>query len=226
MNAVEIAACIASIIAIGIGILAIWLSIVFYRMTTELSGSTKEAAKDISASVNRLETLFNTLYADTFSMMKETVTDMRKHIWPENVEVGEKISDEVEKRADEKVKGLKEVFDKEVTGLLEMQSRTDAKVENIKGDLEKIFDRVIDQSRRVEIEARQETLREIILRELRFLHKHNESVEAGMLVTRMEQRYPETAGVKVVDEISNMREDGSLSWDGKGLGPKTVLKFK
>lgn len=226
MSALEIATCVASIMAIGIGILAIWLSIVFYRMTTELAGSTREAARDISASVERLEKLFDTLYADTFSMMRETVTDMRKHMWPEKAEAGEKISEEAEKKADEKVKILKKDVDKEVTRLLERQSKTDAKVESIKGELEKIVDKVIAQSRKVEMEAREETLREVIIRELRALYRHNKSVEADVLLKSVHKKYPDIDPRRIVREIEAMERDDILSWETGGLGPKTVITFE
>ena len=76
------ASLIASIVSLIIGGFAIWLSVTFYRMSNKISEDTKGAAKGISASVRRLESLFDSLYSDTFSMMKDTVSDMRKHIWP------------------------------------------------------------------------------------------------------------------------------------------------
>jgi len=222
----EIAALVASLIAIGIGILAIWLSIVFYRMTSELSVSTKEAARHIGASVDRLETLFNRMYTDTFSMMRDTVTDMRKHIWPEKVEASEKISEEAEKRADEKVKVLKKGVDEEVTSLLEMQSKTDAKVESLKGQFDKLVDRIIAQSRKLEIEARQETLKEHIISEARLLKTRRPSFQAKDLVDRVQEKFPEIALRRILEEIKKLKHDGVLCWEGEAVLPDTMLELK
>lgn len=81
MSALEILSLVASIASVILALLAIWLSFAFFKLSSSASKSTEEAAKGISASVERLEKLFDKLYADTFSMMRETVTDMRQHIW-------------------------------------------------------------------------------------------------------------------------------------------------
>jgi hypothetical protein len=80
----EVAALIASIVSIIISGFAIWLSITFYRMSVGESAKTTEAANEIASGVKRLDDLFDRLYADTFGMMKDTLTDMRKHIWPDS----------------------------------------------------------------------------------------------------------------------------------------------
>ncbi|PLM42491.1 hypothetical protein, partial [Klebsiella pneumoniae] len=80
-TAITIIGFIATIASLVLAIGAIWLSFIFYQMSNEASKETTKAAKDIQASVERLEKIFDKLYSDTFSMMRETVTDMRHHIW-------------------------------------------------------------------------------------------------------------------------------------------------
>jgi uncharacterized membrane-anchored protein YhcB (DUF1043 family) len=79
----EVTSIIASVVSVILGIFAIWLSITFYKMSDRISNEIKIASKDISSTVSRLEKLFESLYSDTFSIMKETYSDMRKHVWPE-----------------------------------------------------------------------------------------------------------------------------------------------
>lgn len=69
----DIISFIASIASLILAVGAIWLSVVFFRMSDAASKATTEAAKDIAASVERLEKLFDKLYSDTFSMMRDTV---------------------------------------------------------------------------------------------------------------------------------------------------------
>lgn len=64
-----------------LAVVALWLSLYFYRRSVEQARLSETSANQIAASVDRLEKLFSSLYADTFSMMRETVTDMRQHIW-------------------------------------------------------------------------------------------------------------------------------------------------
>ena len=68
--------------SIVLAAVALFLSLYFYRRSVEQASLAETSANQIAASVDRLEKLFNSLYADTFSMMRDTVTDMRAHIWP------------------------------------------------------------------------------------------------------------------------------------------------
>lgn len=226
MSAGEIASLAASIVAIGIAIVAIWLSVVFYRMTSQLSESTRESAKGIGASVERLEKLFDTLYSDTFSMMRDTVSDMRKHIWPEKTSTEDTIAEETEKRADKKVEALRKDIDSEVAQFLKSQSVTDAKVDSMRNDLRRLVDRAITESRRVEVEAREETLREGIIREVRLLRARKRDVIADKLVDRILGKYPGVVFPKIIDEIEKMRDDGILSWWEGPLRPSTEIELK
>ena len=107
MTASELISLISSVASLVLAVLAITLSIVFFRMSTVLSQSANDAAKGIEASVARLEQLFDKLYSDTFSMMRETVSDMRKHMWPEEVADMSKLGEEAERLAEKKVAKLK-----------------------------------------------------------------------------------------------------------------------
>jgi hypothetical protein len=104
-SAFDIISFVASVASLILAVGAIWLSVVFYRMSIAASTATTQAAVGIASSVERLEKIFDKLYSDTFSMMRDTVSDMRKHIWPVPVEENaeqERVIEEAEKKADEK----------------------------------------------------------------------------------------------------------------------------
>ena len=135
-SAFDIISFIASIASLILAIGAIWLSVVFFRMSDTASKATTEAAKDIAASVERLENLFDKLYSDTFSMMRDTVTDMRKHIWnnPNAVandknEISEAVKTEIESR-------VKAALEAEGIGNKEKQEKVTKELEGV---LESIF---------------------------------------------------------------------------------------
>jgi len=218
MNTIEIASLIAPIISVCIGLLAIWLSVFFYRMSSQLSESAKEAAKGIGASVDRLEKLFDKLYSDTFSMMKDTVSDMRKHIWPEGTKSDDAIAEEAEKKADEKVSILKKNIGAEITKVLERQSRTDIKVEQITQEFKKIVDRVITESRKVEMEAREETVREHIIKQL----KHDRPITASELINIIARRFPSGS---ILNELDKMKREGIIFWKEDGIGPESLIRL-
>ena len=61
----EVISFIASIASLILAILSIWLSVKFYSLSTDAANKTTEAAKDVAASVERLESLFEKIYTDT-----------------------------------------------------------------------------------------------------------------------------------------------------------------
>lgn len=77
----EILSIVSSLVSLIIGGLAIWLAVKFYEMSTKSSEKLEQASNNIDSTTKRLETLFDKLYADTFAMVKDTVSDMRKHVW-------------------------------------------------------------------------------------------------------------------------------------------------
>lgn len=164
----EIVSIVASIVSVAIAGFAIWLSVTFFRMSTKTSAHINEAAKGIASGVDKLEKLFDRLYADTFSMMRDTVSDMRKHIWPEK-EPTEDVSEIAEEKANEKIKEFRKEIKSELSAMLAKLGRTDTKLTGAEDNIQRLIDRVIKQSRRVEKDALTETLRDEILEKLPIL---------------------------------------------------------
>ena len=93
----EMTALVASCVSVIIGLLAIGLSVSFFVMSSNRAKEAREASKDISSSVERLEKLFDKLYSGTFSLVQDTVTDMRKHMWADDQERAREVEEEAEK---------------------------------------------------------------------------------------------------------------------------------
>jgi hypothetical protein len=211
---VEVASIAASIVSIVIAVMAIWLTITFFRMSTEASAKTNEAAKEISASVSRLENLFDRLYADTFSMMRDTVSDMRRHIWPQETAVKEDALKEVEKRAEEKAQVMRKEISEEIAKRL---GGTDARVQ----DMMRIMDRAIDQTRRATAEAGRESVRADILR---MLESGPRSLTASDVVQALSARWPASV---IVRELEDLRRAGTLSLsDPDAISPRTLIRLR
>jgi len=222
MTVFEIASFAAAIASLVLATVAIVLSIVFYKMASQLSESTKEAAKDIGASVEKLEKLFDRLYADTFSMMRETVSDMRKHAWGETTSETPNILEEAEKKAEEKIEALRNRMEKQVSSVFEGQKITDDRVDEIKSELRQLVDKAIDDSRNVEHEAREETIRRYILKRIRILRRKKGMVNAEDIVDRTSDQFPDSA---IIDELERMKSEGLIEWED-GLGPRTEITLR
>jgi len=194
-------------------------------MSSKLSESAKEAAKDIGSSVAKLEKLFDRLYADTFSMMKDTVSDMRKHAWGETASETPNILEEAEKKAEEKTEALRKTFENQVAQVLEGQKITEGRIGIIRNELKQLIDRAIVDSRNVEQEAREETLRGHIIKRIIHVRNTKRRVFADDIVGYLHKQFP---GGAVVKELKSMKEEGLVSWDEDedGLGPDTEIHLK
>jgi hypothetical protein len=220
MTVIEVVSFATSIASLVLAVVAIVLSIVFYQMSSQLSESTKEAAKDIGASVEKLEKLFDRLYADTFSMMKDTVSDMRKHAWGEAATETPNILEEAEKKTEQKTEALRKHFDEQVAQILERQKITDGRVGQTREELKKLVDRAIDASRNVEHEAREETIRRYILKNIFMLKRRGEKILAGDIVDSLSEQFPQMA---VVRELERMKAEKLIDWESEHLSSKTEI---
>jgi hypothetical protein len=220
---VDLLSLIASIASLILAIVAICLSVVFYRLSNEASKSTTEAAKGISASVERLEKLFDKLYSDTFSMMRETVTDMRKHIWPEEPSPEQESAiAEVEGKADQMVDELKQTMEKQLQTVLVRQKLAEEKSQAIQVEMKQLIDRAIRTSRKVEIEAREETLREHLLLTIRKLRRAQRAVTVDDLVKSMSDIFPFR---RILEEIRKLREEQLIELTPDELGARSEVRL-
>jgi len=98
---VDVIAIFSGAASLVMAALAIWLSITFYKMSDVSAKEMKDSTNKINSNVDKLEKMFDTMYADTFTMVKETVTHMRKQV-DRNSDVN-KQSHEIKKQIDDLV---------------------------------------------------------------------------------------------------------------------------
>lgn len=220
MTATELIPLVASIASLVLAVVAIWLSIMFFKLSSKLSESTHEAAKGIGSSVERLEKLFDKLYSDTFSMMRDTVTDMRKHIWPTDETEADKTVEEAERRADEKISELKKAFEQQLSEMLERQKLADSKVSSVRHEMRQLLDQAIVSSRQAESEAREETIREHILRELRVLRRRRPVTTLRDIVEVLP-----FSPHRVFTELERLQKDNVVSLSSNKLDPNTEIRL-
>lgn len=72
MIALDIIALVSSVAAATLGVTAIVQSLGFYRMSIRLAEEARQTQRDLGGSLTRLDRLFDTLYRDALTMMKES----------------------------------------------------------------------------------------------------------------------------------------------------------
>lgn len=207
MEAFSIASAAVSVI---LGAYAIWLSVVFYRMSTESSNKIQESAKDLSASVAKLEKLFDHLYSDTFSMMRDTYSDMRKHVWPEVIDQAPEIANQIEARADDKIDAIREEIKAQIEIIAEQVGGAEAKTDLLREELSPLFEQVIERSRSAEAEAQEENVRDALLNLIR--EAGPQGIAAAELLSKALNKIP-GVGPLFGTELRKLRDQGIISYD-------------
>ena len=220
----DIICLIASIASLALAIIAIWLSFKFFYLSTIASDKTARAAEDISSSVSRLEKLFDKMYSDTFSIVKDTYSDMRSHVW--NTEGSDnKLENELTQKAEYKIYELKEDLTRELTSIFLKQDNTDTKIDSLKNDISSLIDRAVAQARTVELEAKEETLREYITKIYNSLKKTKKRILIDHIVDRAIE---DNVNIQeLIEEIQKMKVDGLVDFEGSNINNGIVeIKLK
>jgi hypothetical protein len=229
LNTWEIISVVASVVAIVLAAFAIWQASTFYRWSNEASKDAKKSADAVGESVRKLEELFSRLYSDTFGMMRDTVSDMRKHMWPtspEEIAADSYAAAEVEKRANENLAKVRDEVMSELRGLVEKVGATATQVSELEGSLGGAVDRAFSGSRAAAEEAIQDTIRDRLLSTVR---RYRESglryVEADTLLRPLFEEFD--AG-HVHNALVGLKEQGIVDWDGDGWvdGPEVRVTLR
>jgi hypothetical protein len=154
----EVVSLVASATSIVLGVLAIWLSIVFYRLSADAAVRANKASDAMAANLDRLEKLFNSMYADTFGIMRETVGYMQRQLWPDTT--GDNASEDRPLAiADVRMVEIQQDINEQVSAIVHRQEEADAKV----SELEKAISSALRAARAVDDEANVDAVTKEIL---------------------------------------------------------------
>lgn len=221
----EFTALIASIASLILAIVAITLSIVFYRFSSDLQQKTIHASDEISSSVNKLEELFGSLYSDTFSIMKDTVSDMRRHVWPEgDTNITEK-KIETEKMIQENLDKITNDFSTKTKEILKEQRIQDNKIKELQKELDYNLKEAIKKSRKVESTMEEKSLQNSIIESIKMhtLLRKKENINMKLLMDHLLQYgFPPR---QIIDETVKLLKDEFISIDTPSIKPYSNISL-
>lgn len=197
----EILSIVSSLVSLIIGGLAIWLAVKFYEMSTKSSEKLEQASNNIDSTTKRLETLFDKLYADTFAMVKDTVSDMRKHVWK---------SDGTEKDiSEEKLIQLKSELSVELAESLNNGDQRQ-EISELKKKLSELLDKAVEKSANIS----KESIEGEVLECIKELGEYGRKVRASDIFG-----YLDIEEQPIAHAMFSLRKQGKINW---GEGRKSV----
>jgi len=153
------------------------------------------------------------MYTDTFGIMKDTVTDMRQHVWKEPV-VSKQESEEYERRFDE----LRSKLSKEVDDALLKQEGTDRKIDDLRQDIRRIVEETINKTRKVDGEIKEKKIRAEIIEAIKELTLNDKIPTATSISSKINIDIKE-----LVLELFKLAREKKIIW--KTLKTKSALRF-
>ncbi|HGN9136321.1 TPA: hypothetical protein ACK1JA_004008, partial [Providencia stuartii] len=135
----ELLSFVLSIVSLLVSAGAVWLSFKFYQMSDNASKDAQKSSDQIQKNTEKLEELFSKLYADTFSIMKDTVGDMRQHIYhsPEKEQTYEEQLNEMKANI---ITEIKSTLDENIGEL----SKNELKIKGLEEKLEGVINKQIN----------------------------------------------------------------------------------
>ena len=210
MSASEI---VSLVVTVVLSLLAIGLSVAFYKFSMDASESANKASAEIHSSVERLEQLFDRLYNDTFSVMRDTVTDIRKHMWPDQISQVASTEKEVQDRTEKRLAELKQQMTEELSDLMAKQKDI-GEAKNLTKDLLPILNRAISESTKATVESREDTIREAVLTVVKDLAANRAyTVSADDMIGRIDKKYALSLN-DTLGTLKALREQGIIHWEG------------
>ncbi|ALN20019.1 hypothetical protein HN51_04355 [Ectopseudomonas mendocina] len=167
-----------------------------------------------------METLFDRLYSDTFSMMRETVTDMRKHVWGDK-ENDSEIAELIEENSKQKIREIKEEVAAEFANLMSQIGEKEDRIQIMQREMQKLLDKAIKQTRKVEEEAQEEYSLADVLNAILAFVAEREYLTLGSI--RLHPKFSGVYPYSVLREgVSFLVKEGLL----EPQGPEGHLKTK
>ena len=100
------------------------------------------------------------------------------------------------------------------------QHITDNKINDLKDELSHLIERAVSQARTLESEAREETLREFILKRMRITKRKKRKITADDIVVEAINSGLNLDGV--LHEFYKMKEDGLIDYEGERIETGSV----
>jgi hypothetical protein len=157
----EVVALVASLVSVILAGFAIWLSWKFFDKSSSDSRNIEVATEKIGASVEKLQKVLDLFSNKHIDIIDKTQSALIKHAWAK-VTPPDKIEEKMEEKAKGKITELKQSVDAELKRFIEKQAKTEGKLDSAQEGLGKIVYRAIDESRKVEDEARNETKHDVL----------------------------------------------------------------
>jgi len=114
-------------------------------------------------------------------------------------------------------------MDEKLSSILQKQIKDNIKTNELKSEIESLMSDLLVKTRKAEIDAKENTIREFIIQALMDIKRDN--IIALDIVNTIIQDYPTVTSNAIIKELQEMRKEKIIEWVGH-LKPLTEINIK
>jgi hypothetical protein len=209
LSNVELLSLGASIASLVLAIVAICLSYMFYKLSSETSEKAKESSMSVMYSVKELEKIYGLLRTESFSLVRETVN----YAWSREPN---KIESERAAKTEERINDLKNDFTKQIATLFTEQDSTGNKI----NELNSAISSLLTEAKNIESKVKEETIRDYIIKSIKEIRKRNRRPIADLIIDKAIDDGLRAGDV--AEELHKMKDDKYIHFEGERIENGTV----
>ena len=195
-----------SFVSVVLGILAIWLSVQFYRWSQASQKAIEDASGVLGKAVDRLEVTVGNLYNDAFDLLRTSYKDMSEHVWTNsgiNTQ-DDDLATAVDLQIRERIAPVEAKF-AQALNEMEIDKANRSRLEAL---AEELVNRTASETKEAEVEAPVDPKGAV----LAFMRRRP-PVPLTTLLQRLDERFGLDSPV-VVSALFDLRNAGRITWDG------------
>lgn len=226
METSELLSLISSIASLTLAIIAIWLSLFFYKQGKQDSQKTTEAANNIQNVVDKLQIVFDKMYGDTISMLKDSQVHQAELLTNALRSEGYNPK-QVEEEAATKMEELINSLDVKVDDMLKRQNADGEKYEELKKEMKSLVLESVQKTN--EINKEEEGVNKVSFRTIPYHKLRNIlfQILAGkpLSIKRLQEELKEFGIDLTLGEIRELKEIGMLMPKKLQFGDKVYGEY-
>lgn len=208
----------ATISSLILSILAIWLSLVFYKLSSESSREATKALEKIETGIDKMQTLFDKFYSGNLALLTDTYTDLRSHIFNAPFEKSIRKSADVE--AQQAIGDLEKVLEQEVQEVLASQDIPISVSESISIGMKSIVKEGIIGTKLAQEKAYNTTVVDAVRKVIGELSLSNQIVFVQEVMLAVSPQVPR---IEIIEALSKMRQENEISLQPDSIVPSSIV---
>ncbi len=209
----------ATISSLILSVLAIWLSLVFYKLSSESSREATKALDKIDTGIDKMQLLFDKFYSGNLALLADTYTDLRAHILGAPTQQ-KSIKESADAQAQQVITDLERDLELKVQQILASQDLPISVSERISQRMKTIVEEGIVGTRLAQEEAYNTTVVDAVRKVIHDLSSSSQSIFVQEVMLAISPQVPR---IEIIEALAKLRDESEIALDPDSIAPSSVV---